>query len=228
MSTDEQAAHGVSLAAQKGKVAAHAELYDLELVAVIEDGGASGKTLDRPGLKHALAMLQRGEARALIVFKLDRLTRSVRDLGELIERHFGPGGAALHSVSEQVDTSTAGGRMVLNILTTIAQWEREVICERTTLALRHKTAKGERVGSIPYGMRLAADGRTLEPDPGERETITAARRLRRQGLSRRGIAAELRCEGMTARKGGEFTAAAVLRMLEPDRPPVALATTASR
>ena len=90
--------------------------------------------------------------------------------------------------------------MVLNILTTIAQWEREVICERTTLALRHKTAKGERVGSIPYGMRLAADGRTLEPDPGERETITAARRLRRQGLSRRGIAAELRCEGMTARQ----------------------------
>src|SRR3954451_4598324 len=92
VSTDEQAAHGVSLAAQKGKVAAYAELYDLELVAVIEDGGASGKTLDRPGLKRALAVLHRGEAGALVVFKLDRLTRSVRDLGELLERHFGPKG----------------------------------------------------------------------------------------------------------------------------------------
>ena len=159
--------------------------------------------------------LDRGEASALVAYKLDRSTGSVASLGELLDRYFAHGKAALHSVSEQVDMSTAGGRMVLNILTTIAQWEREVICERTTMALAHKRARGERVGSIPYGMRLGPAGRTLEPEPGEQETITATSRLRREGLSLRGIAAEPRREGMRARKGGEFTAAAVPQRLEP-------------
>jgi hypothetical protein len=98
------------------KVAAYAELYDLELVEVVVDAGASAKTLDRPGLVRALGMLRRGgEAEALLVVKLDRLTRSVRDLGELVERHFAPGKAALLSVGEQIDTRGAAGRLVLNI-----------------------------------------------------------------------------------------------------------------
>src|SRR5712692_3087072 len=116
VSTDKQAEHGVSLDAQQAKLAAYAALYDLTLVEVIVDAGASAKTLNRPGLQRALGMLRKGKATALLVAKLDRLTRSVEDLGELIRTVFVPGKADLLSVGEQIDTCTAAGRLVLNVL----------------------------------------------------------------------------------------------------------------
>ena len=81
VSTDKQADRGVSLDAQRAKLKAYAELYELELVEIIVDAGQSAKSLDRPGLQRALAMLKEGEAEALLVVKLDRVTRSVVDLG---------------------------------------------------------------------------------------------------------------------------------------------------
>ncbi len=112
VSTDKQAEHGVSLAAQEEKVRAYASLYDLDLVDVVVDAGASAKTLDREGLNRALAMLDGGDADALLVVKLDRLTRSVRDLGDLVERYFANDRAALLSVSEQIDTRSAYRRVI--------------------------------------------------------------------------------------------------------------------
>ena len=95
-------------------------------------------------------MLRKGDVEAVVVAKLDRLTRSVRDLGQLLDEHFGPkGGAALLSVSEQIDGRSAGGRMVLNLLATVSQWEREVIGERTKVALAHLKRQGRRTGSSP-------------------------------------------------------------------------------
>ena len=86
---------------------AYAQLYELELLEVIADAGESAKSLERPGLQEALAMLKAKEADALLVVKLDRLTRSVRDLGHLVEKYFAPGKAALLSVGEQIDTRSA-------------------------------------------------------------------------------------------------------------------------
>jgi len=86
VSTEQQRDHGVSLEAQRAKVQAYAALYDVTLVSVIVDAGVSAKTLDRPGLSEALSMLRTGKADALLVCKLDRLTRSVRDLGDLVFR----------------------------------------------------------------------------------------------------------------------------------------------
>ena len=212
VSTDKQADRGVSLDAQRAKVAAYAELYDLELVEVIVDAGASAKTLDRPGLARALGMLRKGDAEALLVVKLDRLTRSVRDLGELVERHFAPGKAALLSVSEQIDTRSAAGRLVLNVLASVSQWEREAIGERTAAAMQHKAACGEFTGGeAPYGWS-AIDGR-LEPLPVEQTVIAEARRLRAAGLSLRTIARELDAAGMRSRAGRAFAAVQVQRML---------------
>ena len=82
---------------------------------MIVDAGESAKHLDRPGLQRALGMLKRGEADALLVVKLDRLTRSVRDLGHQLEKYFAPGQAALLSMVEQIDTRSAAGRLVLNV-----------------------------------------------------------------------------------------------------------------
>jgi DNA invertase Pin-like site-specific DNA recombinase len=190
VSTDKQAEHGVSLDAQQAKLAAYAALYDLTLVEVIVDAGVSAKTLDRPGLQRALARLRKGQATALLVAKLDRLTRSVEDLGELIRTVFTPGKADLLSVGEQIDTRTAAGRLVLNVLGSVAQWERETIGERTREALAHKRAIGERTSLYaPYGSRLAADGQTLIADEAEQAMLATIREARQRG--QRAILAEL-------------------------------------
>ncbi|WP_250123638.1 recombinase family protein [Chroococcidiopsis sp. CCMEE 29] len=121
---------------------------DLELIGFLYDGGISGKTLDRPAVKTALQLLEAGEADGIIVFKLDRLTRNLSELNQLIENYF-KDKYALISVSEVLDTTTASGRLVINILGSVAQWERETISERTKLALAVKKERGEPVGRRP-------------------------------------------------------------------------------
>src|SRR5262245_60811472 len=98
VSTDKQVDHGVSLAAQQAKVEAYAKLFELDLVAVEVEAGVSAKSLARPALDRALGMLRDGAADALLVVKLDRLTRSVRDLCDLVDRYFRDGRWALMSV----------------------------------------------------------------------------------------------------------------------------------
>jgi len=209
-----QADHGVSLDAQRAKVEAYASLYDLDLVAVLVDAGASAKTLDRPALHDALAMLDAGEADALLVVKLDRLTRSVSDLGDLVERYFAPGKATLLSVGEQIDTRSAAGRLVLNVLMSVAQWEREAIGERTATALAHKRANGEKTGGdAPYGWRLAPDGVHLEPHDAEQTILKSARTLRAAGLSLRKVGAELEAGGLLPRSGRSWHPQSVKQLL---------------
>jgi DNA invertase Pin-like site-specific DNA recombinase len=216
VSTDKQADKGCSLDAQRAKLAAYASLYDVELVDVIVDAGASAKSLERPGLARALDVLRRGGADALIVVKLDRLTRSVRDLGELIAGPFAQGRAALLSVSEQIDTRSAAGRLVLNVLASVSQWEREAIGERTSAAMQHMRASGEYTGGrAPYGFRVVEDGR-VEAVESEQATIARARELAGGGLSLRDVAAMLADEGRTSRTGRPFAPSAVARMLDDE------------
>lgn len=215
VSTDKQADHGISLDAQRAKVEAYASLYDLHVVDVVIDAGQSGKTLSRPGLQRALRALRSGEADALLVAKLDRLTRSVRDLGVLLDHHLGDNGAALLSVSEAIDTRSAAGRLLLNVLTSVAQWERETIGERTKTALAHKKARGEYTGGlVPYGWLLRADGTTLDPNPPEQAVIAEAVTLRAKGLSLRQVALDLDRRGMTSRRGTPFSPSVIAKMCD--------------
>lgn len=212
VSTDKQADSGLSLDAQRAKVEGYCALYGLDLVDVVTDAGASAATLDRPALGDALARLALGEADALVVAKLDRLTRSVRDLGDLVDACNREGWSLL-SVADQLDTASAAGRLVLNILTSVGQWEREAIGERTAAALAVKAKRGERVGAIPYGSRLDDDGIHLLPEPSERVVVALARTLRADGLSLRSVAAELDARGYVARSGRPFLAPQVARMV---------------
>jgi len=217
VSTDSQADKGFSLQAQQEKVQAYAALYDLELVDIIVDGGASAKTMDRPGLQRALGMLKGGEATALLVVKLDRLTRKVADLGRLIEDYFSGEKLALLSVSEQIDTRSASGRLILNILASVSQWEREAIGERTRDTLQSKKARGEVIGKIPYGYKAVVNDKgvkILEPMIAELAVIEIARDLRKAGLSLRKIATELDKRGIRSRKGSVFAPMQVSRMME--------------
>lgn len=213
MSTEKQADKGVSLDAQRAKVQQYAALYDLDLVDVIVDAGVSAKSLDRPGLGRALAMLKKDAAEAILVVKLDRLTRSVRDLGELVEKFFASGKWALLSVGEQIDTRSAAGRLVLNVLGSVSQWEREATGERTSVAMQHKAASGEYIGGdLPYGYKLDADGVHLVEDDAEQAVLRQARVLREAGLSLRAVAGELARRGFRSRRERPFAPAQVARM----------------
>jgi DNA invertase Pin-like site-specific DNA recombinase len=181
VSTNKQADKGHSLEAQQAKIEAYASLYDLELVDTVVEVG-SAKNLDREGLQDVLEALKAGKAEALIVVKLDRLTRSVADLGYLIEKHFDK--AALLSVSEQIDTRSPSGRLVLNILASVSQWEREAIGERTKAVKENMKANGLYIGGkTPYGKKLS-NGVLVNRKGTEQETIEAFILRQLRGLQR--------------------------------------------
>ena len=210
VSTEGQAADGVSLAAQKAKIAAWADLNGYTMGPVFEDAGISGTKADRPGLLAALAAVGKGDA--LVVYSLSRLARSTRQTLEVSER-LDKAGADLVSLSEKIDTTTAAGRMVFRMLAVLSEFERDQIAERTATALQHKKSQGQRVGAIPYGFTLDPDGKTLRPHPGEQAVIAEARRLKAAGLSLRKTAEELARRGLYARNGEQFDSTQVRRMV---------------
>ena len=169
VSSEQQTDHGVSLQAQEEKIRQYCSLYDLTLVDIITDAGVSAKTLQREGLQKALSMHTSGQADGIVVVKLDRLTRNVADLGTLITEYFNT--YALLSVCEQIDTRSASGRLVLNVLTSVAQWEREAIGERTSQTLQYKKSQGKRVGTVSMGKCLGTDGRSLIDNTQEQHAI---------------------------------------------------------
>jgi DNA invertase Pin-like site-specific DNA recombinase len=214
VSTEKQRDHGISLEAQKAKLEAYVVLYELELVDIIVDAGVSAKTLDRPGLQRTLGMLRQGTANALLVVKLDRLTRSVKDLGSLVEDYFSSDKITLLSVADAIDTRTAAGRLVLNVLGSVAQWERETIGERTAEALAHKRAQGRKTGGdVPYGYTVEGDGKTLVVDATEQGLVEVIRGARQRGQSQRAIVVELAQRGLTTRKGTPLLLKQVQRIM---------------
>lgn len=221
VSLDKQAEKGLSMEAQEEKIRGYAKLYNIEIVELVIDAGQSAKTLNRPGLQKSLDLLESGAAEALIVAKLDRLTRRVTDLGELIERYFSTGSFALLSVSEHIDTRSAAGRLVLHVLGSVSQWERETIGERTSIVMQHKISKGEYIGGqAPYGYRLTRDKIHLAVEPAEQLAIAEARRLRALGIPYYKISKHLAKAGFLSRVGTAFGAGQVQRMTMADRPTV--------
>ena len=211
VSTDRQAEHGVSLEAQEAKIRAMATVQGAELIDVIVDGGESAKSLNRPGLQTLMGLVNGGKVQAVIVAKLDRLTRSVKDLCGLLEL-FEKRKVALISVAEALDTGSAAGRLVITIMGAVSQWEREAIGERTRDAMNHKKSNGHRVGNIAYGFRLGPDGEHLEADPDEQGALEQIRQLRKEGHTLRGIAAVLNGRGHRTRRGSEWGLESVARV----------------
>lgn len=200
VSTLDQATEGVSLDAQREKVAAWCLVNDIELGDVFVDAGLSGKRADnRPALNDALEAVTACGG-VLVVYSLSRLARSTKDTIEISER-LNAAGADLVSLSEKIDTTSAAGKMVFRMLAVMAEFERDLVSERTTAALAHKKSRGERVGQIPFGFELAEDGVTLEPNAREQEILSLIRDLREQGLSMRRIAEELTARRVPTKEG---------------------------
>ncbi|MCA0271748.1 MAG: recombinase family protein [Proteobacteria bacterium] len=197
-----------SLHAQREACAAYvasqkAEGWEL-LPTQYDDGGISGGTLERPAMQQLLADVDAGQVDQIVVYKIDRLTRSLADFAKIVER-LDRAGAAFVSVTQSFNTATSMGRLTLNMLLSFAQFEREVTAER----IRDKIAASKRKGlwmggNEPMGYR--ANGRTLVTDEAEARVIRKIYSLyRAEGsiLAVRARAAELglHTRSRTARDG---------------------------
>jgi DNA invertase Pin-like site-specific DNA recombinase len=220
VSTEKQADFGVSLEAQSERVRAMAVVKGLAIDELIVDAGESAKSLSRPGMARLLTLVNGGNVGTVIIPKLDRLTRSVADLAELLKL-FERRNVALVSVADSLDTQSAAGRLVLNIMVSVSQWEREAIGERTREAMRHKRNQGQRVGTIPFGSRLSTDGQRLEPELSEQAVLRQMRCLQHDGRSTREIAAELNRCGFRTRRGTPWRFQYVARALHASAKPPA-------
>ena len=209
VSTQEQVSEGVSLDAQRDRLRSYCKLNDIRFIDILGDEGISGSTLERPGLQAALQMLRRGRANTLIVVKLDRLSRSLRDGCSLVEDYFTDERYHLLSVCGMVNTHTAAGRMLMMNLANFNQFEREMISERTSDALQHMKAQGVRLGHAPYGYQHSkqlddAGRRALVPLDSEQQIIARMAEAQARGTRFNDIARQLSADGIRARRGGDW------------------------
>jgi site-specific DNA recombinase len=116
----------------------------------------------------------------------------------------------------ELPTNHPVAALVITIMAAGSQWEREAIGERTRDALRHKRGKGERVGNIGFGYRLAADGVHVEPDPAEQASLAAIRSLRLGGHSLRAVAGVLNESGHRTRRGTQWRLESVVRAINQE------------
>src|ERR1700730_4758099 len=141
VATEEQAAEGFSIEGQAEKLRTYAKLHDLGPLTFIDDPGLSGKDLNRPGLQQILGLADQGGIGNIVVWRLDRLSRNLGDLILLAEQ-FLTLGVGLHSVTENLDLSTASGRMYFNIIGTFAQFYREQLSENVKMGMSQAARDG--------------------------------------------------------------------------------------
>lgn len=142
VSTTKQDRDGYSVPMQKERLVSYCQAMGWVVAGVFVDPGVSGSSLDRPGLAELIRAVEVGKGDVVLVYKLDRLSRSQRNIIYLLEDVFQPAGVAFVSMQESFDTSTVYGKAMLGILSVFAQMEREVITERTMLGRSGRAEKG--------------------------------------------------------------------------------------
>lgn len=199
VSTDEQGDSGLGLEAQAAAIKVYCASQGHELTGMVREIESSrGK---RPILEDVLQHIEQGTYGGIVVAKLDRLSRSVVQANEINER-LEKCGATLIALDLQVDTSTPTGRMLMNLLATVAQWERDTIGERTRSALRARRARGEPIGR----RRVISD-----------VVRARAQQLRAEGLSYREIGERLIAEGHYPPSGlHRWQISTIQRLLQQD------------
>lgn len=199
-STEEQARSGLGLEAQTRQARAYADLYGFDVAAVESENGISGSLAPdkRPVLGSVLESLDSGTYSTLIVAKLDRLGRNAADILAVADRASRKGWD-LVVLDLRLDTSTPVGKLAFSMLAAVAEFERNVIAERTRNALAELKARGKRVG------------RPSEQSP---EAVAMIRQLRADGQSLNGIAKTLNAADVTTARGGQWYASSVRRVLK--------------
>ena len=206
VSTDEQARNGVSLDAQAASIQGWAEKAHIQLIRIFEDAGISGTGIrQRPALQEALR-LSCEEKAVLVVYSLSSLSRSTKDTLQIAEK-LDRAGADLVSLSEQIDTTSASGKMVFRLMAVLCEFERDQISERTSAALQHRKVKGLVYSPTPFGYRR--EGNRLIPVEEEQNILEQMIDLRCQGKSYQWIASYLTERKIPTKNGGKWYPATV-------------------
>lgn len=212
VSTDDQA---LGPDAQRAALTAWCRAHGAELVAVHADLGVSGGAPleKRPGLVAALDAVADNRAGVLLVAKRDRLARDPI-IAAMVERFAQRSGARIVSAAgEGSEGNDPAAVLMRRMIDSFAEYERGIIRARTRAALAVKRTRGERIGQIPFGLALAADGSTLVPEQAEQLVLERVRALRSEGLSLRDVAARLEAEGAPCR-GGRWHLTTVARLVK--------------
>jgi len=173
VSTEEQAQEGFSIRAQIEKLKSYALLKDWDIFDIYADEGISGKNIvDRPAINRLIADIESGKVNNVLVFKVDRLTRSTKNLLELVEL-FEDCDCAFNSLTESIDTETPSGRMFLKIIGIFAEFERENLATRLKLGLERKVKEGYTIAShmLSYGYTRETGERIQTIDPDEANIV---------------------------------------------------------
>jgi len=201
VSTDEQAREGFSISSQSELNNKFIESQGWELLEHYIDDGYSAKDLNRPSMQRLITDAKNKKFDVVVFYKLDRLVRSVSDLDTLLQI-FDANNIAIRSVTEAFDTTTAMGRFLINLVASMAQWERETISERVSVNMQQKAKIGEWPGGIPpYGYNL--ENEKLVIDPEESKIVKEVFKLSRT-LGFYSIAIQLSKRGIPTRYNGEW------------------------
>lgn len=218
MSTEEQASEGVSLAAQEARIRAYCIGAGLDLAQLVREEGVSGsKALaDRPAGGQLLGMIGPKAARHVVALKLDRLFRDAADALNQTKR-WDQQDVALHLVDmggQAINTASAMGRMMMTMMAAFAELERNLISERTTLALRHKKGQRNVYARVPLGFVRVGDD--LVEHRAEMQTIELIQQLRTLGRNYTQIAEHLNTNRVPTKRGGRWYASSVRYILRND------------
>ena len=166
VSTARQAEEGYSVPAQVERLTYYCKAQGWNNIKEYVDGGFSGSKLERPKIQELIEDANRGKISRVVVFKLDRLSRSQKDTLYLIEDVFLENDVEFISLNESIDTSTPYGKMMIGILSAFAQLERENIYLRTRVGMRERLRKGywRGGGSTPFGYDYCKETGTLVPN----------------------------------------------------------------
>ncbi len=189
VSTEAQREEGYSLEAQREALTAYCVSKGIARYEYYEDGGFSGGSLNRPQIQRLIQDAEADRLSHVIVYKLDRLSRSQKDTLYLIEDVLNPHGVAFVSLNESMDTGTPMGRLMLGILSAFAQLERENIRERTRMGMRERVRAGYWMGGgrVPFGYDYDAAQGILVPNQ-DAERVREMYRLYLEGYSPQNIA----------------------------------------
>jgi DNA invertase Pin-like site-specific DNA recombinase len=216
VSTEAQATEGVSLGAQEERIRAYAKFVGAEVVEILVDAGASGRKARRVKKLEAVRRVVSGEADALVVYAIDRLSRSTIDLLATV-KELADAGAGFVSCREQLDSSTPHGRFTLTILAGLAEMESELIAERTREAMARCRREGRAVSSRTYGFRRVDDTKRVDEVPREMAIVERILALRDAGLSLNRVAERLNRYLVDAPRGKKWYPSSVKSVEETHR-----------
>ena len=217
VSTEEQVKEGYSIRAQEEKLRAYATLKDWKIYSVYADEGISGKDIEgRPQIKRLISDITSGKINNVLIYKIDRLTRSTKNLIELIDI-FNQNNCAFNRLNESIDTTTATGRMFLKIVGIFAEFERENLAERLRMGFERKAREGYSIcsHSFSYGYTKENGNKIQEVIEDEAEIV---KRIFRMYLdddySLTQIAKLLNAENIPTKTGKRWTNVTIKKMLE--------------